>query len=99
MNYPEAYRRLMKNERSLLLWTALWNDGYTITSIHLINGSIIFALGTMITGPVLMDVITLLAPPKLIASYYGFNGYSTAIGGVMSMIVRGWLYDLGIRNG
>jgi DHA1 family multidrug resistance protein-like MFS transporter len=61
----------------------------------LLVGSFFFALGTMIAGPLLMDVITILAPTRQIASYYGFNGYSLAVGGMLSTSVGGWLYDLG----
>lgn len=61
----------------------------------LLAGSVVFALGTMIAGPLLMDVVPMFAPPGKIASYYGFNGYSLAIGGALSTIVGGWFYDLG----
>jgi DHA1 family multidrug resistance protein-like MFS transporter len=50
---------------------------------------------TMIAGPLLMDVVPTFAPPGKIASFYGFNGYSLAIGGGLSTIVGGWFYDLG----
>lgn len=57
--------------------------------------AVIFAFGTMIAAPVIMDVIPLLAPPRLLASYYGFNGYSMAVGGALSTSLGGWFYDKG----
>lgn len=65
----------------------------------LLAGSFVFAIGTMIAGPLLMDVIPVFAPPRQLASYYGFNGYSLAVGGALSTSVGGWLYDLGIGWG
>ncbi|GAA3407376.1 MDR family MFS transporter [Paenibacillus hodogayensis] len=65
----------------------------------LLAGSVVFALGTMIAGPLLIDVVPTFAPPRQIASYYGFNGYSLAIGGALSTIVGGWFYDLGTHLG
>lgn len=58
---------------------------------------IIFAIGTMIAGPVIMDVVPMLAPRNKLASYYGFNGYSLAIGGALSTTAGGWFYDLGSK--
>jgi DHA1 family multidrug resistance protein-like MFS transporter len=57
----------------------------------------IFALGTMIAGPIIMDVVPMLAPRNKLASYYGFNGYSLAIGGALSTTAGGWFYDLGSK--
>jgi len=65
--------------------------------VWLLAASVIFAFGTMIAGPILIDVVPLFAPPKLLASYYGFNGYSLAIGGALSTSAGGWFYDLGNR--
>lgn len=55
----------------------------------------IFAVGTMIAGPIINDVVPVIAPRSKLASYYGFNGYSLAIGGALSTTVGGWFYDLG----
>lgn len=63
--------------------------------IMLCFSAVLFALGTMIAAPVIMDVIPLFAPPRLLASYYGFNGYSMAVGGALSTSLGGWFYDMG----
>lgn len=55
----------------------------------------IFAIGTMIAGPIINDVVAVIAPRGKLASYYGFNGYALAIGGALSTTVGGWFYDLG----
>jgi len=39
----------------------------------------------------------MLAPRNKLASYYGFNGYSLAIGGALSTTAGGWFYDLGSK--
>ncbi len=55
----------------------------------------VFALGTMISMPYLVDMVPRFAPRKLLGAYYGFNGYSLAIGGSISTFFGGWVYDLG----
>lgn len=57
----------------------------------------IFALGSMIAGPIIMDVVPMMAPRNKLASYYGFNGYALAIGGALSTTAGGWFYDLGTK--
>lgn len=63
----------------------------------LLCGAILFAVGMVVSAPLMLEVIALFAPPKLLASYYGFNGYALAVGGAISMMAGGWLYDLGER--
>ncbi|TGV00028.1 MFS transporter, partial [Mesorhizobium sp. M00.F.Ca.ET.186.01.1.1] len=57
----------------------------------------LFALGTMIAVPNLVDVVPRFAPKDLVGAYYGFNGYSIAIGGSLGQIAGGWVYDVGLR--
>lgn len=61
----------------------------------LLAGAFLFALGTMMAGPLMIDVVPTFAAKKLLASYYGFNGYSLALGGMLSTMLGGWFYDLG----
>lgn len=61
--------------------------------------SVLFALGTMIAAPIMMDVIPSFAPPRLLASYYGFNGYSMAFGGALGTSLGGWIFDIGKESG
>ncbi|RNB58460.1 MFS transporter [Brevibacillus gelatini] len=57
----------------------------------------LFALGTMIAVPNLVDVVPRFAPKDLVGAYYGFNGYSIAIGGSLGQIAGGWVYDIGLQ--
>ncbi|WP_248924693.1 MDR family MFS transporter [Paenibacillus hamazuiensis] len=61
--------------------------------------SVLFAVGTMIAAPLLLDAIPSFAPPGKLASYYGFNGYAMAVGGALSTSLGGWLYDTGTGLG
>ncbi|MGD8191627.1 MDR family MFS transporter [Brevibacillus ginsengisoli] len=55
----------------------------------------IFALGTMISMPYLIDMVPRFAPKEHIGAYYGFNSYSLAIGGSIGTTLGGWVYDMG----
>ncbi|WP_134698523.1 MFS transporter [Ammoniphilus sp. YIM 78166] len=82
---------------SLLMGTGLFLFSFSTTLWELLINSFIFAVGIMISGPVLMDIVPILAPKQKLASYYGFNGYSLAIGGALSTSLGGWIYDLGAQ--
>jgi DHA1 family multidrug resistance protein-like MFS transporter len=53
----------------------------------------LYALGTMIAVPHLVDMVPRFAPKELVGAYYGFNGYSIAVGGSLGQILGGWVYD------
>jgi len=57
----------------------------------------LYALGTMIAVPNLVDVVPRFAPKELVGAYYGFNGYSIAIGGSLGQVAGGWVYDVGLK--
>ncbi|WP_126427649.1 MDR family MFS transporter [Brevibacillus marinus] len=61
--------------------------------------ALIFALGTMISVPQLVDMVPRFAPKEHIGAYYGFNGYSLAFGGSIGTFLGGWMYDLGRQTG
>lgn len=61
--------------------------------------ALIFALGTMISVPQLVEMVPRFAPKEHIGAYYGFNGYSLAFGGSIGTFVGGWMYDLGRQIG
>ncbi|WP_400163991.1 MDR family MFS transporter [Brevibacillus sp. TJ4] len=54
----------------------------------------LYALGTMIAVPNIVEMVPQFAPKELVGAYYGFNGYSVAIGGSLGQIAGGWVYDL-----
>lgn len=60
--------------------------------------SVIFALGTMISMPYLIDMVPRFAPKDQIGAYYGFNGYSLAFGGSTGTFIGGWVYDVSMKN-
>jgi DHA1 family multidrug resistance protein-like MFS transporter len=62
----------------------------------LIIDAFLFALGTMISAPLLVDMVPRFAPKELLGAYYGFNGYSLAIGGSIGQVAGGWVYDMGV---
>ncbi|WP_255298369.1 MDR family MFS transporter [Brevibacillus dissolubilis] len=55
----------------------------------------IFSLGTMISNPYLVDMVPRFAPREHIGAYFGFSGYSIAIGGSIGTVLGGWMYDQG----
>lgn len=57
----------------------------------------LYALGTMIAVPNMVDMVPRFAPRELVGAYYGFNGYSLAIGGSVGQFVGGWVYDASQR--
>ncbi|CAJ1003062.1 MDR family MFS transporter [Brevibacillus aydinogluensis] len=64
----------------------------------LVADALLFALGTMIAVPHMMDMVQRFAPPEHVGAYYGFNGYSLAIGGSVGQFAGGWVYDLAQRQ-
>ncbi|CAM5792949.1 MFS transporter [Brevibacillus borstelensis] len=59
----------------------------------LIINAFLYALGTMIAVPNLVEVVPRLAPREHVGAYYGFNGYALAIGGSFGQLLGGWVYD------
>jgi DHA1 family multidrug resistance protein-like MFS transporter len=96
-NFPNRF--IMIGLGSLIMGISLFLMGSSNGIFMLCFSAVIFAAGTMIAAPVIMDVIPLFAPPRLMASYYGFNGYSMAVGGALSTSLGGWFYDKGEHLG
>ncbi|NHN31402.1 MFS transporter [Paenibacillus agricola] len=80
---------------ALLMGIALFLIGLSHGVLMLCLSSVLFAVGTMISAPLMLDVVQTFATPRLIGSYYGFNGYSMALGGALSTSLGGWFYDMG----
>jgi MFS transporter, DHA1 family, multidrug resistance protein len=94
---PVSHRFSLIGFGSLFMGIGLLLLGFVTTTTGIIAAGILFSLGTMITGPAVLDIVTVLAPKELIGSYYGFNAFSLAIGGALSTGLGGWLYDAGLR--
>jgi DHA1 family multidrug resistance protein-like MFS transporter len=84
---------------ALLMGIALMLFGLSDGWLMLFISSLLFAMGTMISAPLMLDVVQMFATPRLMASYYGFNGYSIALGGALSTSLGGWFYDVGEARG
>ncbi|TDF93297.1 MFS transporter [Paenibacillus piri] len=84
---------------ALVMGVGLFLLGFANGLFMLCAAAFLFAVGTMISAPLLMDVVPMFATPRLIASYYGFNGYSMALGGALSTSLGGWFYDVGEASG
>lgn len=84
---------------TLIMGFSLFLMGNSGGIFMLCFSAVIFAVGTMLAAPVILDVIPRFAPPRLLASYYGFNGYSMAVGGALSTSLGGWFYDQGEQLG
>lgn len=95
--YPNRF--ILIGLGALLMGIGLMLFGLSKGLLMLCIASVLFALGTMISAPLMLDVVQMFAPPRLIASYYGFNGYSMALGGALSTSLGGWFYDIGQARG
>lgn len=80
---------------SLIMGLGLFFFTFADSLWMLILDVFIFALGTMISMPYLVDMVPRFAPKEHIGAYYGFNSYSLAIGGSIGTTVGGWVYDMG----
>lgn len=80
---------------ALVMGLSLFLLGFVTTIEMIIADGLLFAIGNMMVAPVLHDVVTLFAPVNRLGSYYGFNSFSLAIGGALSTVLGGWLYDMG----
>ncbi|WP_368784324.1 hypothetical protein, partial [Acinetobacter baumannii] len=80
---------------ALLMGISLFLLGFVTTVEMIIIDGLLFAAGNMMAAPVLHDVVTLFAPASRLGAYYGFNSFSLAIGGALSTVLGGWLYDMG----
>ncbi|MDF2960435.1 MAG: transporter [Paenibacillus sp.] len=84
---------------AFIMGLGLFGFGFADGLFMLCAAGFLFSVGTMISAPLLMDVVPMFAAPRLIASYYGFNGYSMALGGALSTSLGGWFYDIGEARG
>jgi DHA1 family multidrug resistance protein-like MFS transporter len=80
---------------TLVMGVGLFLFSFTDTLWLFVANAFLFALGTMISAPLLIDMVPRFAPKELTGAYFGFNGYSLAIGGSIGQVAGGWVYDLG----
>jgi DHA1 family multidrug resistance protein-like MFS transporter len=82
---------------TMIMGTGLFMLAFADSLWLLLLDVFLYALGTMIAVPNLVDVVPRFAPKELVGAYYGFNGYSIAIGGSVGQIAGGWVYDQSIQ--
>lgn len=80
---------------TLVMGLGLFFLSFADSLLLFIVDAFIFALGTMISAPQLVDMVPRFAPKELTGAYYGFNAYSLAIGGSFGQVAGGWVYDKG----
>lgn len=96
-----ASRRL--SPRALLaLCTALSAVGMALVFVGpltavLFVGVVIFALGRMVSGPVINAVTAHMAPTGRLGAYFGFGALAIAVGAGGGQVAGGALYDLAQR--
>jgi DHA1 family multidrug resistance protein-like MFS transporter len=82
---------------TLVMSVGLFLLAFADTLWLLILDAFLFALGTMISVPNLVDMVPRFAPKEHVGAYYGFNGYSLAVGGSFGQFLGGWVYDTAVR--
>jgi DHA1 family multidrug resistance protein-like MFS transporter len=82
---------------ALVMSVGLFLLAFADTLWLLILDAFLFSLGTMITVPNLVDMVPRFAPKEHVGAYYGFNGYSLAVGGSFGQFLGGWVYDTAVR--
>jgi DHA1 family multidrug resistance protein-like MFS transporter len=82
---------------TLVMSVGLFLLAFADTFWLLILDAFLFALGTMIAVPNLVDMVPRFAPKEHVGAYYGFNGYSMAVGGSFGQFLGGWVYDTAVQ--
>lgn len=81
---------------TLVMSIGLFLLAFADTLWLLMADAFLYALGTMIAVPNLVDMVPRFAHKEHVGAYYGFNGYSLAIGGSIGQFVGGWVYDISL---
>lgn len=82
---------------TLVMGVGLFMLAFADSLWMLLMDAFLYALGTMIAVPNLVDMVPRFAPKEHVGAYYGFNGYSLAIGGSVGQFVGGWVYDTSLK--
>ncbi len=94
-SYPQ--RLTLIGIGTLVMSIGLFLLAFADTLWLLLVDAFLYALGTMIAVPNLVDMVPRFAPREHVGAYYGFNGYSLAVGGSIGQFVGGWVYDTSVR--
>lgn len=80
---------------TLIMGAGLFMLAFSHSLLALMADAFVFAVGTMISVPYLVDMVARFAPREHLGAYYGFNSYALALGGSLGTFAGGWAYDLG----
>lgn len=73
--------------------------GFASTFPLLLACVALYSLGTMLVFPTQQTLVSRLAPPQLLGSYFGFSAISLGIGGALGNLLGGSLVDFGAAVG
>ncbi|WP_261663133.1 MFS transporter [Deinococcus sp. Marseille-Q6407] len=65
----------------------------------LLGCTALYSLGTMLVFPTQQTLVSRLAPPELLGSYFGFSAISLGVGGALGNVLGGSLVDFGAALG
>lgn len=77
------------------LGTGLLIVGASASLYGLISGLAVFACGIIIVEPTNFDITARMAKPDMSATYFGFASIAMAVGGGISQVMGGWLFQQG----
>jgi DHA1 family multidrug resistance protein-like MFS transporter len=80
---------------ALFLGTGLLIVGWSGSLNGLIIGLAVFACGIIIVEPTNFDITARMAKPEMSATYFGFASIAMAVGGGLSQVMGGWLFQQG----
>ncbi|GHG00820.1 MFS transporter [Deinococcus piscis] len=73
--------------------------GFANTFPLLLACTALYSLGTMLVFPTQQTLVSRLAPPELLGSYFGFSAISLGVGGALGNVLGGSLVDYGAALG
>ncbi|ADY25381.1 major facilitator superfamily MFS_1 [Deinococcus proteolyticus MRP] len=73
--------------------------GFAGTFPLLLACAALYSLGTMLVFPTQQTLVSRLAPPELLGSYFGFSAISLGVGGALGNVLGGSLMDYGAALG
>jgi MFS transporter, DHA1 family, multidrug resistance protein len=83
---------------TFILGTSMLLFGFTIGFWSMLGVVLIFTLGQMLVVPTMNHLISNFSDSQSFATYFGFTGWSFALGGFLGNTGGGYLHDLAINS-
>ncbi|MGE7609229.1 MFS transporter [Peribacillus frigoritolerans] len=83
---------------TFILGLSMLMFGFTVGLWSMLGAVLIFTLGQMLVVPTMNHIISNFSDPHSFATYFGFTGWSFAIGGFLGNTGGGYLHDLTIKS-